>query len=109
MKIFYKNMLTLFFVILEVIFGQEGFRRKFRFFSKKYLSRVVNFEIASGVFDVMDINNALTDLVEANINTHDITLKTSLSTSNLLRFDGNSCFNFLCSVPNWRYMNNQTY
>ena len=81
-----------------------------KFILKMYNSRFVKFELPSGLYEVIDIKNTLTDLVKIKIVTDDITTKTRLNTNNNSILDGKSFFNILLGVsPPWDYKSDQIY
>ena len=79
-----------------------------KFILKMYKSRFVKIELPSGLYQVIDIKNTLTDLVKIKIVTDAITMKTRLNTNNNSILDGKSFFNILFGFsPPWDYKSDQ--
>ena len=80
MVVFHKTIMNLYFMTLKVILEQKtkDFQTKVYTFSEVYDSRFVNFELPTGVFEVLDNTITLREFVKKNSITFDISMKRTL-------------------------------
>ena len=65
---------------------------------KTYKTRITSSEAPPGLFKLIDLNNTLNDLVEANVSIDNVTLKSKRNTIKILRLDRKSLFSIFHPV-----------